>query len=317
MEITYHKKKRKKRRPTIIEHWLLYVVVRLIIAVILIFDIKTMHKFAMFLGGGMWTYYKRGRKRALENLYAAYPDKDEAWIQATGRRSFQELVMLAIDVVFTPKLVNKNNWEQYSCYKTAERLKWMLQEHRSLLLVAAHYSNFEIMGYLLGEFGFDIYSIARPLDNPFINNYLYRIRQRRGQKIIDKKGAAEMMEQIIKQGSSLCFIADQDAGAKGVFVDFFGRKASTYKSIGLLAITQNVPIAVGISRRIDDRFYFEISVPRIIYPDEWKDKQDPLLWITQEYTSEFEKAIRKDPSQYWWLHRRWKTRPKDENRTAI
>jgi KDO2-lipid IV(A) lauroyltransferase len=220
--------------------------------------------------------------------------------------------MLTVDVIFAPRLIRKDNWEEYSSYKNVERIKWMMAERRPLLLVAAHYGNFEIMGYLLGEFGFDVYSIARPFDNRFLNKYLYDVRQRKGQKIIDKKGASEMMERIVRQGSTLCFIADQNAGKKGIFVDFFGRKASTYKSIGLLAIQYNLPIGVGVSRRIDNRFFFEMEAARLIMPEEWKDKDDPLMWITQEYTKAFEESIRKDPTQYWWIHRRWKTRPKDE-----
>jgi Kdo2-lipid IVA lauroyltransferase/acyltransferase len=172
------------------------------------------------------------------------------------------------------------------------------------------------MGYLLGEFGFDIYSIARPFDNRFFNKYLYDVRQRKGQKIIDKKGASEQMEQIVRQGSALCFIADQNAGKKGIFVDFFGRKASTYKSIGLLAIQYNLPIGVGVSRRVDNKFFFEMELARLIMPEEWKDKDDPLLWITQEYTKAFEDSIRKDPTQYWWIHNRWKTRPKEERESV-
>ncbi len=57
------------------------------------------------------------------------------------------------------------------------------------------------------------------------------------------------------EGATLGFIADQDAGHKGVFVDFFGRKASTYKSIGLLAMQYNLPIGIGCSRRVGDRFF--------------------------------------------------------------
>jgi KDO2-lipid IV(A) lauroyltransferase len=167
---------------------------------------------------------------------------------------------------------------------------------------------------MFGLFGFNVYSIARPLDNKFINRYLYGVRRRKGQKIIDKKGAAELMPDTASSGATLCFIADQDAGKKGVFVDFFGRKASTYKSIGLLAISNNVPICVGYSRRIDNRFYFDMGVTRIIFPKEWADKDDPLTWVTAEYTKAIERFIREDPSQYWWLHRRWKHRPKEELR---
>jgi len=187
-----------------------------------------------------------------------------------------------------------------------------MKEGKGLLMVGGHYGNFEIIGYLLGLFGFDVYSIARPLDNRFINDYLYGVRRRVGQKIIDKKGASKLMDRIVSDGATVCFIADQDAGKKGLFVDFFGRKASTYKSIGLLALTYNIPIAVGYSRRIGNRFFFEICAARIIFPEEWADKDDPLKWVTAEYTTALEDLIREDPSQYWWLHRRWKHRPKEE-----
>jgi Kdo2-lipid IVA lauroyltransferase/acyltransferase len=185
-------------------------------------------------------------------------------------------------------------------------------EGKSPLMLTAHYSNFEIIGYMLGLFDFNIYSIARPLDNKFINKYLFSIREKAGQKLIDKKGASEIIEKIIASGAPIGFIADQDAGRKGIFVDFFGRKASTYKSIGLLAITHNLPVGVAYSRRIGNRFYFEIGVQRIIMPEEWADKKNPLEWITAEYTKAIEDFVRDDPSQYWWLHRRWKHRPKEE-----
>jgi KDO2-lipid IV(A) lauroyltransferase len=187
-----------------------------------------------------------------------------------------------------------------------------MQEGRGLLMVTGHYANFEIIGYILGLFGFNIYSIARPLDNKFISRYLYGVRQRAGQKIIDKKGAVQLMDRIIADGATVCFIADQDAGRKGVFVDFFGRKASTYKSIALLAITNEIPICVGYSRRLANRFFFEIGVQRIIFPREWADKDDPLEWITAQYTKAIEECVRQDPSQYWWLHRRWKHQPKQK-----
>ncbi len=290
----------------------MYVLLRIFLFFVFLLPVEKVLKFACFLGRSLWKHYHRGRQRAIDNLRASFPEKDENWIEQTGRRSFEHLVMLVVDVIFSPRLIWRDNWEQYSSYKNIEQVKWMMAERRPLLLVAGHYGNFEIMGCLLGEFGFDVYSIARPFDNKFLNKYLYDVRQRKGQKIIDKKGASEAMEQIVREGSTLCFIADQDAGKKGIFVDFFGRKASTYKSIGLLAIQYNLPIGVGVSRRVGNKFFFEIEVARLIMPDEWKDKDDPLLWITQEYTRAFEDSIRKDPTQYLWIHRRWKTRPKEE-----
>jgi KDO2-lipid IV(A) lauroyltransferase len=311
-EPIFVKKKKKKRNRNLILDRLAYIGLRVVTAFFYLFNVEANLRFACFLGRLLWKHYHRGRQRALENLRASYPGKDELWYEQTGRRSFEHIVMLAVDVLFTPRLVKKNNRRQYSRFKNVERAKWLSKENKGLIFVGAHYGNFEIIGYMMGLFGFNVYSIARPLDNRFISDYLYGVRQRAGQKIIDKKGAAEMMDKITAQGASLCFIADQDAGEKGIFVDFFGRKASTYKSIGLLALTNNIPIAVGYGRRIENRFFFEIGVNRIIFPEEWADKDDPLLWVTAEYTKAIEQFVREDPSQYWWLHRRWKHRPKEK-----
>ena len=307
-------KRRKKKKDTQIIDWLLYIVLRIFLFILYRFSVESNLCFAAFLGRKMWKHYHRGRKRALDNLGASFPEKDEEWLIETGRRSFEQIVMLVIDILFTPRLVKRDNWDQYSAYRNTEQIKWLMQGGRGLLLITGHYGNFEIMGYLLGIFGFDIYSIARPLDNKFINKYLYGVRERAGQKVIDKKGATEQMESIAAGGGTLCFIADQDAGKKGVFVDFFGRKASTYKSIALIAMKYNMPIGVAAAARVENRFFFEIEISRLIMPEEWADRDEPLTWITQEYTKAIEDFVRKDPSQYWWLHRRWKTRPKEERK---
>lgn len=303
------KKKKKKRRNRFMD-WLLYVVLRGLIVGLSLFPVEHNLRVARWAGRGLWRFYRRGRERALTNLRASFPERDPVWIEQTGRRSFEHLAMLGIDILRTPRLVRKDNWSSYAIYKNVEPLKWRLQAGEGLLLVTGHYGNFEIIGYILSLFGFNLYSVARPLDNRWVDRYLRGIRESKGQKIIDKKGASDLMTTVTESGASLGLIADQDAGRKGVFVDFFGRPASTFKSIALLAITQNRPIAVGYSRRIKDRFFFEIGCNRIIEPQEWQDQPDPIRWVTQEYTKAIEAFIREDPTQYWWVHRRWKTEPR-------
>jgi KDO2-lipid IV(A) lauroyltransferase len=304
------KRKKKKHNPVL--DWLIYVGLRVLVVFLCMFSVEANLNTACSLGRLMWKYYRRGRQRALDNLRASFPNRDEAWYEAVGQRSFEQIVMLAVDILFTPRLVKTYNWRKYANFKNIERPKQMMIDGQGLLLVTGHYGNFEILGYLMAAFGLNIYSVARPLDNKYINRYLLGVRERTGQKIIDKKGASDLMEKIASSGFTLGFIADQDAGKKGIFADFFGRKASTYKSIGLLAITYNMPVVVGCTRRIGNRFFFEAECTRIIMPEEWQDKDDPLEWVTQEYTKALEESIRKDPTQYWWLHRRWKTRPKEE-----
>jgi KDO2-lipid IV(A) lauroyltransferase len=317
MSVTKKETKKKNKHPrNAVMDWLGYAALRAALFILYLFPVRWNLRLACILGKLLWKHYERGRLRALENLRASFPDKDAAWLEATGKRSFQQLVMLTIDIFFTPRLADKDNWKQYARVHNIERAKWMMQENKGLLMLTGHYGNFEIMGYMLGAFGFNIYSIARPLDNPFINDYLYGIREKKGQKIINKKGATEDMTRLAEEGATLCFIADQDAGRKGVFADFFGRKASSYKSIGLLAMQYNLPIVVGGCRRVGDDFFFEVEVERIILPEEWAGQDRPLEWVTQAYTTALENFIRKDPSQYWWLHRRWKTRPKEERKAV-
>jgi len=304
-------KRNKNRKRNPVKDWFGYIAMRIGLFVLFLFGIKANLRFARFLGSMMWKHYKRGRIRAIENLQKSFPEKDLAWCEATGKRSFQQIVMLVIDIFFTSKLVTRDNYAKYSRYKNIEQTKWIMQGGQGVLMLTAHYGNFEIMGYMLGLFGFNIYSIARPIDNPYINKYLLSLRKHTGQQIIDKKGATDKMEQIIAEHASIGFIADQDAGKKGVFVDFFNRKASTYKSIGLMAMQYNMPIAVASSKRVGDDFFFEIEVHRMIFPNEWADKDDPLTWITQEFVKSTENFIRQDPTQYWWLHRRWKHQPRE------
>ena len=310
------KKRKKHKKRNLLLDYLVYLALRFVVGILHLIGIRACYKLANFLGTQLWLRYQRGRDRAIENLKKSFPDKDADWINNTGQRSFQQLVMLVIDILWTPRLVKKGKWRDIAGFKSVERLKWMMAEKKGILLATAHYGNFEIMGYLLGMHDFEIYSVARPLDNKFINKWLYSVREKHGQKIIDKKGASAYMGDILQNGAALGFIADQDAGKKGMFVDFFGRKASTYKSIGLIAINHNMPIAVGYSRRIGNQFKFEMCCSRIIKPYEWQDKENPLEWITAEYTKAIEDFIREEPAQYWWLHRRWKHRPRAEKLAA-
>jgi KDO2-lipid IV(A) lauroyltransferase len=179
-------------------------------------------------------------------------------------------------------------------------------------MLTGHYGNWEILGYVLATLGFDTTSIARPMDNPWINEWLLGVREKRGQRIIAKKGATAEVPDVLARGGAVGFIADQNAGTKGVFVDFFGRKASTYKSIALLAMEYNVPIVVGYARRMNDRFNFRVGTTDLIRPEDWKDQDNPMLYITQRFTTAIEKFVSEDPGQYLWVHRRWKTRPKGE-----
>jgi KDO2-lipid IV(A) lauroyltransferase len=225
----------------------------------------------------------------------------------------QQLFMLFVEILFTTRKVRLDTWaDVVDLENFRDVLALLMVRDRGLIMLTGHYGNWEILGYVLAVLGFDTTSIARPLDNPYVNDWLLGIRERQGQRIIDKKGATPIVTAVLGAGGAVGIIADQNAGTKGLFVDFFGRKAATYKSIGLLAMQYRVPVVIGYARRVSGRFHFKVGAQDIIYPADWDAQDDPLRYITQRYTRAIEDFIRADPGQYLWVHRRWKTRPKGE-----
>ena len=306
------KKKKKKKKSHPVVDYVFYIFVRVTALFIQMSDVNTSLRTARFLGRCLYYLYHRGRLRAMENLRLSFPDKSLSWLERTTRRSFEHIVMLVFDVLYTTRLIRLSTWTNYVEFDHISEPLQLMVQNRGVIMVTGHYGNFEVLGYALEVLGLESYSIARQIYNPNINKFLLGVRERQGQIIIDKKGATNDMLQILDSGSILSFIADQNAGRKGIFVDFFGRKASTYKSIGLLAMQYDLPIVVGYARRLHDQYRFEFGVHTIILPKDWKQQDDPLYWITAQYTKGIEEFVRVDPEQYWWVHRRWKTRPPRE-----
>jgi Kdo2-lipid IVA lauroyltransferase/acyltransferase len=255
----------------------------------------------------------RHAARARANLRNCFPNLREAQADKIARQSVEHLFMLGVEIFFTTRLIHIDTWRNYiELGDIRKTLSLMIRPKQGLIFLTGHYGNWEILGYVLATLGFETTSVARRMNNPYLNDWLLGVRQRRGQRVLDKRGAVMEVADLLAAGGVVAFVADQNAGPKGVFVDFFGRKASTYKSIALLAMQFEIPVVVGAARRLDRNFHFRIITQDIIFPADWKDQADPLRYITQRYTKAIEDFVRDDPAQYWWMHRRWKTRPKGE-----
>lgn len=256
--------------------------------------------------------FRDHRNRAESHIRASFPDFSDEQVRTIALGSMRQLAMLAVELLLAPRLITQWSWARHVRLNKIDEAIRVLLDKRGCIMITGHYGNWELLGFTLATLGFDVVAVMRPLDNEYLNRFLLDRREKSGLRLLYKKGATQSAEEVIESRGALCFIADQNAGSKGIFVDFFGRKASTYKSIGLLAMQLEVPIVCGCARRVSNRFEYEICVDRIIRPHEWKDRPDPLLWITQEYSLAMERAIRVAPEQYLWIHRRWKSRPKDE-----
>lgn len=291
-----------------------YAALRAWIAIIGCFPIEWNLHTGRLLGRIWWWASRRHRERALENLRPALGrDYTEAQLREIARRSFEHFAQLyTVEVALTPRLISTWAWARHvELGRLASALRALLAG-RGCILLTPHFGNYELLGLTLCQLGLPITAVMRPLDNPLVNRFLVASRERGGMRLLFKKGVSAVAGEILDRGGALSFIADQDAGRKGVFVEFFGRKASTYKSIGLLAMHKRVPIVVGAAHRVGRRFRYHMDVERVIQPPEWEGRDDPLLWVTQEFSHAMERLIRRHPEQYLWVHRRWKHRPKEE-----
>ena len=293
-----------------------YEALRFVEMLLQCFPIEDNLKAASFAGDLLYLLDRRHRERALENLRASFPEASEERIGQIARRSCEHLIMVGAEVLCMPRLMQFNRYLDYIDISACLDAFQYVASGRPAILVTGHFGNWEMMGYSMAAMGFPPTAVARPLDNPYLNDYILRLRQRTGMKILFKEGMTDEALADLRQGRPLGLIADQDAGRRGFFVNFFGRKASAYKSIAYLAMEENIPIFVGGVYRAGPGFRYRIVMTDRIEPADYPKDVDGAIAITQRYTAGIEKAVRMAPEQYLWIHRRWKTRPPEERKAG-
>ncbi len=263
--------------------------------------------------GLAWLAYhmdRRHRRVAINNLQHAFPGRwNLVQVDRIVRATYRHFCGVILEIIHLPRRLNPYNWVSYLEIPPNRRLVESLLSGRPLLLVTGHFGNWEMAGYVLGLLGFTGHAVARPLDNPFLDEYLRRFREKTGQKLLAKHGDFDKMQSILDHAGILATLADQDAGPRGLFVNFFGRPASTHKAVALLALEHRVPLLVIGARKIAEPMRYELVVEEHILPEDYVDRPDAILAITQRFTTALERIVRMAPEQYFWLHRRWKHQP--------
>lgn len=251
--------------------------------------------------------------RARRNIERSFPELNAADVDRIASDSMRHMFgLFLVDAMVMPRVVREWSWPRYARFHGFTDAMRLLAGREPCLFLTGHVGNWEFLGYLLALLGFRMTALARPLDNPLLSDWLFRARESSGLRVITKWGATDEVQRVIESGGKVGFIADQNAGDDGLFVPFFGRLASSYKSIGLLALRYRIPVVAGYAARLDGRFRYEVRVTDIIRPEEWESQPDPLFYLTARYARALETMVREEPGQYLWIHRRWRSRPKHE-----
>jgi KDO2-lipid IV(A) lauroyltransferase len=288
-----------------------YLVVRLVVCVIPALSLSAARRLAAALAWLVYHVDRRHRLVAHDNLRHAFPElaADERRRDALVRAVYRHFCNLLMEMIQLPRVLHPTTWKRYLALPRGPLPAAMLSG-RPLLFVTAHFGNWEMGGYALGLFGFTTNAIARRLDNPYLDAFLRRFRERTGQTILDKNGDFDRIQDVLDHDGILATLGDQDAGQRGLYVDFFGRPASTHKAVALLALEYRVPLVVIGCPRVAEPLGYEVVLEDLILPEEYDGRPDAVRALTERFTQALERLVRRHPEQYFWLHRRWKHQPK-------
>ncbi len=237
----------------------------------------------------------------LENLAHAFPEKTAVERARIACGVWKNLGRTAVEFIRLPKLLKSVSstveWEG------AEHVVEALAKGHGVILLTAHFTNWEFLGVLVNKRFGNITSIARPIKNPFVENWVQSKRRTNGMKIILHRNAVKASLKVLRAKESLGVLVDQNLYTGGVFVNFFGRPAATTTLPALLQSRTDATIIIAVCLRENNTFrvLFEPPLPALKSSD-----AEAVSAHTQLISTHLENIIRRYPENWFWIHNRWK-----------
>jgi KDO2-lipid IV(A) lauroyltransferase len=307
----------KKRSP--VTDGAVYALVRVVVCLVQMLSWPAALALARALAWLAYRIDRRHRLVAADNLRHAFADLDEPAADRLVRASYLHLCTMLVEMIRLPRMLHSGTLDAFVHHAQPGDLalirEWVATG-RPRLVLTGHFGNWEILAYTTGLVGFRGGIVARRLDNPYLDRFLAHFRRKTGLTLLDKQADYGRILDILAGGDGVGMLGDQDAGPRGLFVDFFGRPASTFKSIALLSLEYNAPIMVFGAARVGQPMKYRIYFEDVILPEEYAHDPDAVRAITQRYSAALERLIRRHPEQYFWLHRRWKNQPRARSKKA-
>jgi len=280
-----------------LSHSITYIILKQLKKILGSMSPKSRYRLSTSLASLLFKSKQLRSKQAQKNLRKAFPYWSEKKILYILKKTYVFFTNNFVEFIATPK-----SWNGIEISVSGKNiLESSLKKNRGVIFISGHFGAWEILGKWLGENTDLFVGIALRQKNRGANKFFHEQREIPGTKQIYKKESLDKAYQVLKKNGILGLVSDQDAKKKGVFVNFFGYSASTPKGAALFHLNTHAPIVLGVCVKTGFKQY-EIKlmpVPTI---------SKSIEGITQSYTTKLEECIKKYPEQYFWFHRRWKTK---------
>jgi KDO2-lipid IV(A) lauroyltransferase len=271
--------------------------------------------FSYFLarGIGSFAYHVLGYRRAVtrDNLHIAFGrEMNGASLDALGAESYRQIAMSFMELLIAPKL--QNQVEHMLEPQHFSLIQQLLQLGKGLVSASGHLGNWELLGAAVAramESPFTVAAVQQ--SNPYIDQFITGRRNAMGMQVAGSKAAMKLLLRALRNRQAVGLVADQNAGMDAVFVDFFGKIAATHPGPAQLALKFGAPLMVGAAIRTGPG-KFKVYLQQVEITAD-----DTVASLTQKHVRVLEGFIRQHPEQYYWLHRRWKTRPPEERSAEV
>lgn len=265
-----------------------------------------LHPLLDFTAWVIYIFDTKHRKIIKTNLDFAYgKTMDEEEKNRIVKKCYKNLVYFLADFIENQG-ISREKLKKKVTFENEEVLEDALKKKERVILITAHYGNWELIALSIGAFFGSATAIGRTLDGKYLNKILKKNREQFDIELLDKNGAMKGMIKALLKGRILGLLVDQNtAESEGVLVNFFGKKARQTHSTALLARKFNAVI-IPLFITTDDYKNYKITFYDKISPVKSDDIQKDIVELTQKQSDAIEKAVKKKPDEWFWFHKKWK-----------